>query len=77
MSTGATIALVAGGVAAAGLAAFVLLRKPAAPIAAAKAPNPSSSSAGSLIAQFGGSLISRLSGDAVNALEGKLSTWLA
>lgn len=79
MSTGATIALVAGGVAVAGVA-FVLLRRPAAPAATAapaKKPAAGTPSAGSLIASFGGAVVSRLGADAIAALEGKFQDWIA
>jgi len=79
MSTGATIALVAGGVAVAGVA-FLVLRKPAlAPATAAPAKKPATGtpSAGSLIASLGGAIVSRLGGDALDALEGKFQDWIA
>jgi hypothetical protein len=73
MSTGATIALVVGGVAVAGGAAFLLLRKPVAAAPKPAAAKTTGISAGSIIASVGGALASRLGGDAIDALEDWLS----
>ena len=76
MSTGATIAIVAGVVAVGGLA-FIVLRKPTITTGAAKPKVPANASAGSLIASLGGSLVSRLGNDAITSLEGSFSDWLS
>lgn len=76
MSTGATIALVVGGVAVAGGVAYLVLHKASPAAAAAKKPT-STPSAGSLIASIGGSLVSRLGNDAIDGLENKLADWFS
>jgi hypothetical protein len=76
LSTGATIALVVGGVAVVGGVGYLILHKASPAAAAAKKP-ASTPSAGSLIASLGGSLVSRLGNDAIDSLEDQVSDWLS
>lgn len=75
MSTGATIAVVAG-IAGVGLVGFLALRKPTVAVGAVAKP-PANASAGSLVASLGGALVGRLATQGIDELGDAISDWIS